>query len=142
MRSPPRKSDNDAVRNALLVEADAGTRAICRSALECLGFTVNAVDSGVAAVARARQINPDIVLFDLQLGDARGSELLSWLRSNPALERVPMIAISVLADADAVEMEKRVDGFLRKPVSRALLKATVRHAFQSKSRNTPKGIPQ
>lgn len=117
-------------RHALVVEADTGTREICRAALECLGFSVNAVDTGVAAVAAARETKPDIVLFDTQLRDVRGAELLDWFRDNPALRQVPMIAISVLAGREGAEsIEKDVAGLLRKPVSRAALKDTVRSAL-------------
>ena len=64
------------------------------------GFSVNAVDSGVAAVTTARQTKPDVVLFDLQLRDVSGHDLVNWLRANPALHDVPLIAISVLSRDD------------------------------------------
>jgi two-component system cell cycle response regulator DivK len=123
-------------RTALLVEADAGTRETCRAALESVGFAVTLVDCGVAAVSAARVTNPDVVLFDLELRDVRGSDLLHWLRSNPALRHAPMIAISALADGDAAATANRVDGVLRKPVSQALLIEAVETAFQSKTRHT------
>ena len=130
MKILPQKNDSDPGRNALVVEADKGTRDICRAVLETLGFSVNAVDSGVTALAAARDSKPDIVLFDLQLRDARGTELLRWIRSNPGLRDVPMIAIGVLPeDEELASVEGQVDGFMKKPVSRALLKMTVREAL-------------
>lgn len=115
---------------ALVVEADKGTRDICQSVLECLGFSVNAVDSGVTALATARESKPAIVLFDLQLRDVRGTELLNWMRDNPQLRDVPMIAIGVLSeDEESAMVEGQVSGFMRKPVSRALLKTKVRETL-------------
>ena len=130
MKILPRKKNSDPGRNALVVEADKGTRDICCAVLECLGFSVNAVDSGVTALAAARDSKPDIVLFDLQLRDVRGTELMHWIRSNPGLSKVPMIAIGVLCeDEELASVEGQVDGFMKKPVSRALLKTTVREAL-------------
>src|SRR5574337_308389 len=129
MKILPRRNGHPE-RQALVVEADSGTREICRAALECLGFSVNAVDSGVAAVTSARETKPDLVLFDLQLRDARGPDLLNWLRANPALHDVPMIAISVFSQDDgAHSIEGQVAGVVKKPVSRNALKTTVRHAL-------------
>jgi CheY-like chemotaxis protein len=130
MKILPRKKDPDPERNALVVEADKGTREICCAVLESLGFSVNAVDSGVTALAKARESTPDIVLFDLQLRDVRGTELLHWFRDNPGLRDVPMIAIGVLSeDEELTSIGGEVDGFVKKPVSRALLKSKVRQSL-------------
>lgn len=130
MKILSRNAGPDLKRQALVVEADSGTREICRAALEGLGFSVNAVDSGVAAVTTARQTKPDVVLFDLQLRDVSGHDLVNWLRANPALHDVPLIAISVLSrDDGAGSIENQVAGVVKKPVSRNALKSTVRHAL-------------
>ncbi len=83
-------------RTALLVEAEAGTHELCRSALSRLGFAVDAVETGVAAMSAARGRPPDIILFDWQLRDVSGRELVGWFRSNPAFGLTPMIAIGTL----------------------------------------------
>lgn len=130
MKIMSRQKDGMPKRKALVVEADQGTREICRAALECLGFSVDAMDSGVEAVATARKERPDVILFDVQLRDARGVQLLEWLKDNPALDTVPMIAISAFQESEEpVALGRRLAGFLRKPVSRAMLKSTVRSAL-------------
>lgn len=129
MKILPRNT-NQPERRALVVEADTGTRDICRAALKGLGFSVEAVDTGVAAVSAARENTPDVVVFDTQLRDVGGAELLGWFRGNPSLRDVPMIAISALAEREGAEsIQKHVAGLVRKPVSRAALKDSVRHAL-------------
>lgn len=129
MKILPRRNGHPE-RQALVVEADTGTREICRAALECLGFSVNAVDTGVAAVSAAREKTPDVVVFDTQLRDVGGTELLEWFRGNPALHGVPMIAISALAEHVGTDsIPNGVAGLVRKPVSRAALKDSVRSAL-------------
>src|SRR5579883_296877 len=103
--------------SALLSEVDGGTRELCGRLLEGLGFVVDAVDSGVAAVALARRRPPHLVLLDLGLRDVSGQEAASWLRSNPLLNSTPVIAISALARGAALLSQKGFDAAIGKPVS-------------------------
>lgn len=119
-------------RRALVVEADLGTRELCRGLLEGLGFTVEAIDTGVAAVTTACRETPDVILLDLQLRDVPGLELVKWLRSNRALRSVPMIAISALAIArdDRRLIESGVSALLRKPVSPSMIESAIREVLK------------
>jgi CheY-like chemotaxis protein len=83
---------------ALVVESDKDScHAIC-SYLKGLGYDVTAVASGVAAVIAARSNPPVVILLAMQLTDVTGAELLTWLRSNPALASVPIIALHSLGE--------------------------------------------
>ncbi len=116
---------------ALVVEADVGTRRLCEEQLGVLGFTVSAVETGVAGVAAARVQAPDVILVDLQLRDVPGLELAGWLRANPALAATPIIAINALAPADGARglAERGIELVLRKPLSAAAVERAVRRAL-------------
>ncbi|MGE5539514.1 MAG: response regulator [Gemmatimonas sp.] len=126
------------MRHALVVEADAGTRKLCASVLQRAGFTVSAVETGVAAVTEARAKAPDLILLDLQLRDVRGIELVDWLRSNEALRNTPMIAIGVLNEEVSVVPEAFAN-LIRKPVSRTAVAQAIADVLETANRRRADG---
>ena len=68
----------------LLVDDDAAFRHVMAGELGRLGFEVTSVGSGGDAVRQAPQVEPDVVLLDLQLPDMSGLEVLKALaRTSP-----------------------------------------------------------
>jgi two-component system, cell cycle response regulator DivK len=118
-------------RRALVVETDPETRRLAQEVLETVGFIVDVVDNGVDAVAAARQNPPALILMDLQLRDVGGLEVLLWLRANPALRRVPVIAISVIqGDLPAVR-HARIAVVMRKPLSVPIIARAIETAMDN-----------
>lgn len=112
-------------RRALVAASDAAARDACRSALVA-GWEVVVVDSGVAAVIAARQDAPAVIFVDLQLRDVPGGEAVAWLRSNPALDTVPIVLIAGGAEDDAEIAAIHPHALLRKPVSRGAVERVAR----------------
>jgi two-component system chemotaxis sensor kinase CheA len=50
----------------------------------------------------------DVVVTDLEMPDMDGFELASALRGNPRTAEVPIIGLSALVSAEAIERGKRV----------------------------------
>ena len=116
---------------ALVVETDQETRRLAKEVLESVGFVVDDVDNGVDAVSVARENQPALILMDLQLRDVGGLELLVWLRANPALKRVPVIAISVSkSDLPAVR-HARIAVVMSKPLSLPIIAQAIETAMDS-----------
>jgi two-component system cell cycle response regulator DivK len=105
--------------HALVVDADAGTRRLCRDVLRRCGLSVDVVDSGVAAVAMARQRRPVVIFVDLQLHDAPGLDVIGWLQSNPALKAIPIIALSAVREDIPSLRSSGARLLLQKPLSAA-----------------------
>lgn len=114
------------VRRALIVESQTGTRALCRSVLRAAGFSVNAVDTGVAGIATAREMKPDVIVVDFQLRDVSGTEFLQWLMANPSLRRVPIIAIDAGTGEQHAPLQGQVIAWLRTPLSQVNLRRAIR----------------
>jgi len=104
-------------RRALVVETDPETRRIVREVVEQAGFIVDVVDSGVEAVSTARTALPELILLDLQLRDVQGTEVLRWLRTNPALKLAPVIAISATRGDLPDLRDARINVVLKEPLS-------------------------
>ncbi len=74
--------------NALLVEEMVRRHA---------GLQIETVASGLGGVARAHEIQPDLILVDMQLPDVNGYEVLSRLRAQPSTAGIRCIALSANA---------------------------------------------
>lgn len=54
-------------------------------------------------IRRSDPNHPDVVMLDLQLPGLSGLELLSIMKSDPALRAIPVIVVSSISDRAAVE---------------------------------------
>jgi signal transduction histidine kinase/DNA-binding response OmpR family regulator len=80
-----------------------------------LAFSANGHD----AVARARAMQPDIVLMDIRMPIMDGLQAASEIRNTPGLKLVPVIAITASSVPEEGNGERsNFNGFLRKPFSR------------------------
>lgn len=113
--------------HVLLVEDDRQLRQTLLAALETHGYTVTGSTSRVDAQAVLRH-HPqaiDLVILDLGLPDADGSELLTWLRQQG---QTPVLVISARHDdAGKVRLlDAGADDYLVKPFSVQELLARMR----------------
>jgi PAS domain S-box-containing protein len=74
--------------NALLVEEMVRIHA---------GLQIESVASGLGGVARAHELQPDLILVDMQLPDINGYEVLSRMRAQPSTAGIRCIALSANA---------------------------------------------
>ena len=61
------------------------------------GLQIASEPTGAAGVARARSLQPDMILVDMQLPDFDGFEVLRRLRAQPETAHTPCIALSANA---------------------------------------------
>jgi PAS domain S-box-containing protein len=104
-------------RTALIVEDDFKSAELIRVQLEAQGFTVLHAASAEAALVLAVQQPLSLITLDIMLPNMDGWEFISRLKRVPALSRIPVIIISIVAD--------RAKGFalgaaavMQKPISR------------------------
>lgn len=110
---------------ALVVESDHVTAEFLRGQLEELGFATETVSTGVQAVIAARRAVPSLILAALQLQDVRGSQLMTWLRSNPELKNVPVVAIHAANEDGSTATQAGFAALLKKPVTAAKIRQAV-----------------
>src|SRR5215471_9348968 len=87
----PLRASTTRGRHALLVGTDPVSAHVCRETLARMGFALERVDTGVAAVVAARERVPGLIVMDFQLSDASARETIGWLRANQALTSVPIV---------------------------------------------------
>lgn len=113
---------------ALIVDDDPSMRKLCRHVLEREGYHVAEARSGAEAISTCRAVQPDLIIIDVVLPGMDGLAVTQRLRSDPALETVPILMMSGLSEAEAVTsaLERGADAFLNKPFTAAELMTRVR----------------
>jgi len=112
----------------LLVEDNTGDVRLIREGLEQgnMRYTLSVVGDGVQAIAFLRQQGryaeaprPDLILLDLNLPRKDGREVLSEIKADQKLRRIPVVALtSSEADEDILEVYGlSANCYLTKPAS-------------------------
>ena len=75
------------------------------------------VDNGTAAVAKAKEVRPDIVLADVVMPGMNGYEVCRQIKADPNLRHVPVLLLTGTFEAfdDARAREVGSDGHITKP---------------------------
>ncbi|MEO0616868.1 MAG: sigma 54-interacting transcriptional regulator [Pseudomonadota bacterium] len=115
----------------LLVDDDPGLLRLLSIRLRAENYTVEAVESAVAALAVLGRFQPDLVISDLRMDKMDGIGLLQELQSRtPGLNVLIMTAHGTIPDA--VEATKSgAFGFLTKPIEKEELLANVEKALKN-----------
>lgn len=86
--------------------------------LRALGYQVSTAADGVTAIAKAEQLQPDLVVLDLELPGISGFEAARRLRRNPATHDIPLIAATGYSHHRQLSMAREAgfDQVMVKPV--------------------------
>jgi CheY-like chemotaxis protein len=108
------------LRKVLIVDDELPAAELFQSYLVGLNYETAVVTKPELAVQRALEIKPDAIVLDIMMPAMDGWELLQRFRHTPGVADVPIIACSVINDADmAATLGATL--FLRKPVLRGHL---------------------
>ena len=105
--------DSDVV---LVVEDDASFRKLMQVMLRAtLGVRTVLAGDGKQALEQLQQLRPAVVLLDLSLPELNGMELIRQLKSDPATQTIPLVAMSAMVEAREEAMAAGCDDFIEKP---------------------------
>lgn len=78
---------------------------------------ISATD-GNSGIALARELSPSVILLDIQLPVRNGYEVAEELRRNPALDDVPIVAVTSYAMPGDREkaLAAGCNGYIEKPI--------------------------
>ena len=107
----------------LLVEDTEDNRFMMRRLLEMSAFDVVEAVNGEEAVETAQREHPDVILMDLSLPIVDGLGATRRIRTMPALQEVPIIAVSAhdTADFHSEALAAGCDAYITKPIDFAEL---------------------
>ena len=93
----------------MLVDDSAFFRDLLAPLIKAAGYHVIAVASAAQALDTIKSGPPiDIVVTDIEMPEIDGFEFAAALRENPGTSAVPVIALSAMVSADAIERGRGV----------------------------------
>jgi len=118
----------------LVVDDDATNREVLTRRLERQGHVVTTAARGIEALALLRPSTFDLVLLDIMMPDMDGYELLQRIKTDQALQHIPVIMISALNEVQSVVrcIEAGADDYLTKPFNPILLRARIGSCLEHK----------
>jgi CheY-like chemotaxis protein len=79
------------------------------------GHEVVCANDGAEALARARELKPDVVLLDVLMPELRGDAVARRLRADPELAGCPIVLMSSVDEAEVRWRDAGAEVFLQKP---------------------------
>jgi two-component system cell cycle response regulator DivK len=95
--------------------------------LEKHGYQVVQARDGQTGIEKACQEKPDLILLDIQLPGMDGYAVARELRSNPAFDKVPIVAVTsyaMVGDRERI-LAAGCEGYIEKPINPATFMAEV-----------------
>src|SRR3712207_5973406 len=126
MRDPP-----------LILTADDSPESleILSMRLEAQGYAVAEAVDGEEAIARARELQPDLILLDIRMPKRDGISVVREIKQDPNLRFIPIILVTAMADTkDVIDgLDAGGDDYLTKPFEHSALLARVRSMLRQKA---------
>ena len=112
----------------LVAEDQQHIRALIEYKLKNSGYNVVAVEDGVAALAKAREILPTLILLDVMMPLMTGFEVLSALKQDQSTKNIPILLVTAQSKEDEVlkGLELGAEDYITKPFSPNELAARVK----------------
>ena len=102
---------------ALVVDDSMPIRhTVCRF-LEQRGFSVASAANGVEAMHILASVLPDLIVTDLMMPKMTGSELITAVKANPRMARIPLVVLAGRSSASVMKPEGRADYVIFKDIN-------------------------
>ncbi|MGH8620619.1 MAG: response regulator [Burkholderiales bacterium] len=115
------------IRNILVVEDSPTDQKYLTDILVKKGYHVSTAESGEEAIAKARQLQPDLVLMDIVLPGQNGYQATRELSKDASTKHIPVIICTTKGqETDRLwGMRQGAKDYIVKPVSQADLLAKI-----------------
>jgi DNA-binding SARP family transcriptional activator/CheY-like chemotaxis protein len=133
--APPTAAEPGDEPGRVLVVDDSGiNRRLLTEALGELGHQVRAAEHGRRALELLAEEPFDVVLLDLLMPVLDGFATLTAIKSDPAIDHLPVIMISAVHELESVVrcIDLGATDYLPKPFSAAVLRARLRSSLAAK----------
>lgn len=126
-------------KRILVIEDQEDNRRIVRDLLASAGYELIEAVTGEEGVTLAETQRPDLILMDIQLPGLDGYEATRRIKANPALHKIPIIAVTsyALSGDDVKALEAGCDAYVAKPYSPRELLAKIREHLPRPAPGSP-----
>ena len=127
--------------SVLLIEDEEHIRQIIKYNLEMKDFTVQLARDGIEGIKMAHEDpRPKVILLDWMMPGMSGIEVLSAIRADEEIKKVPVIMLTIKGTIGDIEdaFEAKVDGYITKPFDPELLGEMIRDKLRTCMHNRRK----
>lgn len=105
-------------KSVLVVEDNELNMRLFCDLLDAYGYAPLTCKDGDKALDIAREKMPDLIIMDIQLPVVSGLDITRWLKDDPDLAHIPILAVTAFAmRADEQKVrEAGCEGYLSKPI--------------------------
>jgi DNA-binding response OmpR family regulator len=101
----------------LVIEDDEYSRDALAHLLAAEGYDAQSAHDGEAGIDKARKINPDVIVLDLNLPGIDGKQVIKMIRGDQSLASIPILVVTGDDDKEAqAAVQMGADGYLTKPL--------------------------
>ena len=119
----------------LIVDDDPICLMLASLALRQAGFSTATAADGTEALDLLQDLQPDLILSDIQMPNMDGFEFVRRTRQIPRLCEIPVIALTAFSGADSQQraFDAGFNAYIPKPFTTAALTAQVRRYLERAS---------
>lgn len=124
---------SSATPTEILVVDDSRVQAVVlKNLLQANHYAVRVAMNGQESLAMMRERKPALVISDVVMPQMNGYEMCRAIKSDAALQDVPVILLTSLSDAEDIVLglNAQADSYLTKPYNAAFLLSTIESALQ------------
>jgi diguanylate cyclase (GGDEF)-like protein len=123
---------NSKTSNILLIDDDKDVHQFLRKRLQSESIVLHSAENGIDGIRHAHDIDPDIILLDLNMPIMDGFEVLRELKDDPDLFNIPVIVFSGSDSAEdkVLGFDLGAIDYICKPFDTTVLRARLRSALR------------
>ncbi len=112
----------------LTVDDSASMRKLLKTSLTAQGFTIEGANDGIHGLERIQEVNPDLLITDINMPRMDGFELIEEVRKLAAFRGLPILVLSTefSDDKKARARSAGATGWITKPFDATKLGAAIR----------------
>jgi two-component system cell cycle response regulator DivK len=119
-------------KKILIVEDNDLNLKLFRDLLEANGYTTFETKEGIEAISLTRNIQPDLIVMDIQLPEISGLDITRKIKADRDIAHIPVIAVTAFAMRDDEEkiMAAGCEAYLSKPIAIDDFLSTIRRFLE------------
>ena len=115
-------------KTVMIVEDNELNMKLFNDLLEAQDYRIVQASEGTQALSLAKAERPDLILMDIQLPEVSGLTVTKWIKDDPELSSIPVIAITAFAMKGDEERIRQggCEAYISKPIQVAKFVETVK----------------